>query len=242
MAVKAKDLTGGKATTLAMKVGQAIRELIQSGQFQPGDRLPTEARLADKFGVSRTVVREAIASLRTDGLVNPRRGSGVFVLEPNDTPLLPFQNIELERISSLIEVLELRTAIEAEAVRLAAMRRSPSAEEEIVDHHRAIGRLITEGKSTIEADFALHLAITKAANNPRFVQFLELFGPTAIPRAALVREGEDQTPASYLHQIHEEHRHIVEAISNGDPEMAYKAMREHLLGSQRRYRSLLHRD
>src|SRR5690554_5593541 len=117
---RANTSSGGKTGTLVVQVSGSLREAILAGEYKPGDKLPSEARLTEKHGVSRTVVREAIAALRADGLVEPRRGAGVFVLEALSPPSLPFQNVDHARISSIIEMLELRSAVETEAAALAA--------------------------------------------------------------------------------------------------------------------------
>lgn len=140
-----REGNGRPSGTLVVQVAEALRRAIQGGEYKPGDKLPSEARLTETHGVSRTVVREAIAALRSDGLVEPKRGAGVFVLEPAATPGLPFQNIDHARISSIIELLELRAAVEVEAAGLAATRRSPAQEEAIMDRHRAVGGCIAKG-------------------------------------------------------------------------------------------------
>jgi len=232
------EIVGQAGGTLVVQVASALRNAILSGQYKVGDKLPSEARLTEVHGVSRTVVREAIAALRSDGLVEPRRGAGVFVLEPIAPAGLPFQNVDHDRISSIIELLELRGSVEVEAAALAATRRSPAQEETIIERHRAVGDCIAQGKPTSAADFALHQAIAEATNNPRFVEFMDLMGHNAIPRAALAEPGGEVSEA-YLSQLHQEHGQIVSAISNGAPEAAREAMRAHLQGSQRRYRALL---
>jgi DNA-binding transcriptional regulator YhcF (GntR family) len=102
---------------LVAKVVAELREQVESGALCVGDRLPSEARLTELFSVSRTVIREAIATLRADGLVEPRQGSGVFVLAPADIEARPFQIIDADKISSIIEMLELRVAVRAASVR-----------------------------------------------------------------------------------------------------------------------------
>ena len=221
---------------LVARVSEAIRRQIRGGDYPPGARLPSEAQLTALHGVSRTVVREAIAALRADGLVQPRQGAGVFVLEPEADP--PPLAIDQARISSIIEVLEIRTGIESEAAGLAAQRRSPAQEEAILLAHEAIGRLAEAGAPTGEADYALHLAIADATNNPRFRQFLEFFGRAIVPRAALPG-GEMRQDPDYMAQIDREHAQIVAAISDGEGQAARDAMRLHLRGGQSRYRSLL---
>ena len=215
--------------------------MIEAGQFQIGDRLPSEAQLTRDHSVSRTVVREAIAALRADGLVEPRQGSGVYVIERQPTIPAPFKNINLHRLSSVIELLELRTAVEVEASGLAAQRCSPSQEEKIIHCLRAVTDANTDRKPSGEADFALHLAIAEATNNPRFVEFLQMLGPNSIPRRALDEPAPEPVPQTYIDRINSEHDQIVNAILQRNDLAARDAMRTHLKGSQERYRNLLRR-
>lgn len=219
-------------------VNAGLRTLI-SNDLKPGDRLPSEAALTARFGVSRTVVREAIAALRADGLVEPRQGAGVFILAPQPESSAPFSGVNSARISSIIEMLELRAAVEIEAAGLAAERRSPAQDEAIQERYDEIQARIMEGQPTTEADYGFHAAIADATNNPRFREFLELMGARAIPRASLAVTAKETELLSYLTQIQTEHRNISEAISARNSEGARAAMREHLLGSQTRYRHLL---
>lgn len=242
MSVETKTDTGKGSKTLVSKLGDVLRQAITAGQFPPGSRLPSEAQLTEAHGVSRTVVREAIAALRADRLVEARQGAGVFVLEPPTSakaPMLSLSNIDLARVSSMIELLELRTAVEVEAAGLAALRRSPAQEEVILDRHYAVRACLEASQPTSEADFALHLAIAKATNNPRFREFLTMIGRNLIPRAALRPDDSETDQAAYIKLLDDEHNAIVAAISNGDEEGAREAMRRHLRGSQLRYRALL---
>ncbi len=237
--------TGAKITgapgTLTTRLADDLRKAIASGQYPPGSRLPSEAQLTEAHGVSRTVVREAIAALRADRLVEARQGAGVFVLEadaPGPTPLF-LKSIDHDRVSSMIELLELRTAVEVEAAGLAALRRSPAQEEVIFERHYAVRACLEASLPTSEADFALHLAIAEATNNPRFREFLAMIGKNVIPRAALRNDDPETDQAAYIKLLLQEHQDIVTAISNGDEEGARAAMRRHLRGSQGRYRALL---
>lgn len=238
MSVETARKTPRSAESLVTRVSAALRQAILGGVFRPGEKLPSEARLTEAHGVSRTVIREAIAALRADGLVEARQGAGVFVLEAPRPETQPFQNLDYERLSSVIELLELRTAVEVEAAALAALRRSPQQEETIINRHRAVLACIERGEPTAEADFQLHLAIADATNNPRFREFLAMMGSGVIPRAVLQPET-DADSGTYIAQLHAEHGRIVDAISGGDEEGAREAMRAHLKGSQARYRALL---
>ncbi|MDL2407049.1 FadR/GntR family transcriptional regulator [Rhizobium calliandrae] len=239
MAIQPKSQTETRSQTLVARLSDTLRRAIETGQFPPGSKLPSESQLTEAHGVSRTVVREAIAALRSDRLVEAQQGAGVFVLDQPTSSVLSFGNLDQARVSSVIELLELRTAVEVEAAGLAALRRSPAQEETIFERHHALRDRLNAGVPTSEADFALHVAIAEATNNPRFREFLAMIGPRIIPRAAM-REGElEADQDAYILLIDEEHRQIVVAISNGDEEGAREAMRRHLRGSQERYRALL---
>ncbi|QUS35053.1 FadR/GntR family transcriptional regulator [Falsirhodobacter algicola] len=227
-----------RAGNLVARVGEMLRADIVEGRLKPGDRLPSEAKLTEMHGVSRTVVREAVAALRADRLVEARQGAGVFVLEPPVPEPAPFQNIDYVRLSSMIEMLELRTAVEVEAAGLAALRRSAQQEERIVEAFRAVAEAIEADAPTSAVDYDLHLAIAEATNNPRFTEFLALLGAQVIPRRA-VRANDEPAPRAYLEQLQAEHDRIVTAILAGDEAGARAGMRVHLRGAQDRYRALL---
>lgn len=235
---KAQDGPGGKASdTLVGKLASTLRETILSGDYEVGQRLPSEAQLTRMHGVSRTVVREAVAILRADGLVEPRKGAGVFVIEPGKSNGQPFRDVNYKKISSVLEVLELRAAVEVEAAGLAAQRRSPAQEERLVLCLKEIDACARSGRSTADADFALHVAIADATNNHRFREFLEMMGREIIPRAALRMDKAELQ--SNIERLEREHAQIVDAILDGDGERARDAMRVHLLGGRQRYRLLL---
>jgi Transcriptional regulators len=231
---------GGRARGgLVKHVIDALRNEIASGRFEVGDKLPSQSELTDRFEVSRTVVREAIASLQADGLVEAHQGAGVFVRARSSAAPFAFQAIDQARISSMLETLELRSAVEIEAAGLAALRRSPAQEEAIFRAHHAVATQVANGVRSAEADFAFHKAIAAATNNPRFVEFLDLLGQAAIPRAAMQGDNGEALAPSYLQVIVDEHKRIANAISLGDDSAAREAMRQHLKGSQQRYRRLL---
>ncbi|WP_134681981.1 FadR/GntR family transcriptional regulator [Paracoccus ravus] len=229
------------APTLVVTVRDALRRQIQSGEYKAGDRLPSESRLTRDFGVSRTVVREAIAALRADGIVEPKQGAGVFVLPPNET-LPAFRDVDPDRVSSIIEILELRMALECDAAALAATRHSPLQEEDILDAFQRLNELARQNRPTAEADFAFHLSIARATNNPRFPEMLMLIGSAMIPRLALNRERDVPAAPEYLRMLEQEHGAILAAIQNADPEAARLAMAAHLKNSQTRYRQHLRQE
>jgi GntR family transcriptional regulator, transcriptional repressor for pyruvate dehydrogenase complex len=209
---------------------------ITSGKIPPGARLPTEQALIAATGVSRTVVREAVAALRADGLVVTRQGVGAFVPENARRPL----RIEFDQLSPLrtvLDVMELRTGIEIEAAGLAAERGSAAQIRRIVDCLEAIDGAIKRNEDAIPQDFALHCSIADATGNPQFRRFLEHLGRFIIPRET-IRGGPGIPKRAYSETFQHEHREIVQAIRGGAVAPARAAMRRHLMNSRKRYQRL----
>lgn len=224
--------------SLVTKVSLSLRNAIASGQYGPGDRLPSEIEMTEAHGVSRTVVREAVTALRCDGLVEVRQGAGIFVLK-RGKEVSSAPGVDRARLSSDLEVLEIRTPLEIEAAGLAALRRSPSQEEAIFDCHARLLECIEQNRSIREADLALHIAVATATNNPLFTQFLELHGQAVIPQSRVVSEAAENDQTAYRRLIHKEHEAIVIAISDRNEQDAKLAMQAHLRGSQNRYRDMM---
>jgi GntR family transcriptional repressor for pyruvate dehydrogenase complex len=226
------------SANLAERVIARLGADIRGGRLEPGARLPTEQALTSSLGVSRTVVREAVAALRADGLVVTRRGSGAYVADPAAGPF----RIAASRAATLgdmLDVMELRLAVEIEAAALAAERASRRQVATIRGAWRAIDIALRRGEGAVAEDFAFHRAIAEATGNRQFPRFLEFLGSHVIPRQS-VRLARD-TPAerrTYLERIQHEHGRIVDGISDEDPAEARRAMREHLTRSLARYRLL----
>ncbi len=235
--------TATPRANLTTKVIEALRGEIEGGLHVPGDKLPTESALIQRFGVSRTVVREAIAALRAEGLVESRHGAGVFVLErPDPVGWLTLSAPVVGRISAIIEEVELRAAVEIEAAGLSAMRAAPAQMAKIDEAYQHFAQLVRIGERTTEADFAFHMAIARATNNARFEEFLAQLGRRTIPRETLRSAlGDEAQLPNRDSQLNAEHRDVAEAISKRDVEGARDAMRRHLIGSLERYRVLAQR-
>jgi GntR family transcriptional repressor for pyruvate dehydrogenase complex len=216
---------------------------IRSGRLAPGARLPTEQKLMQAMGVSRTVVREAVAALRAEGLVTTRQGSGAFVSA--DTSRVPFRIDPdgLVSIQHVLDVMELRLAIEVEAAALAAERGTPQTLASVAGALRDMQAAIDRGEGAVGEDFALHRAIAVASGNPRFVELLRYLGGYVIPRQSVrVTVDAPEQQRQYLMRIQKEHARICEAIAARRPADARKAMRVHLTNSLKRYRRLAERQ
>jgi DNA-binding FadR family transcriptional regulator len=231
------------ARNLSGEVVARIAGEIRSGRLEPGARLPTEQELMTAMGVSRTVVREAVAALRAEGLVMTRQGSGAFVAA--DASRVPFR-IDPEGLSSIedvLEVMELRLAIEVEAAALAAERITPERLGPIARALRAFEAAVGRGESAIPEDFAFHRTVAAASGNPRFVELLEFLGRHVIPRQSVrVALSSQDEQRRYLVRIQKEHARIHAAIRDRQSAEARKAMRTHLTRSLTRYRRLAERQ
>ncbi|MFC5499333.1 FadR/GntR family transcriptional regulator [Caenimonas terrae] len=239
MSLPASPPARRRPRSLALDLVDAIGDRIRQARVAPGDKLPTEAEIMQEFGVSRTVVREAISKLQASGLVVTRHGIGTFVLGVGGTEGGAFR-IAPEQVATLrdvIAVLELRAGVETEAAALAAQRRTP---ENLADMRAALDAFaaaIEAGQDAVAADFQFHLGVARATQNPHYVQLLTSLGIMIIPRArldALEAAGEERR--DYLRRVNGEHESIFDAIANQDADGARAAMRTHLANSRERRR------
>lgn len=224
---------------LSERVVAALRSQIVGGQIMPGQKLPTEGQMTETFGVSRTVIREAMASLAADGLVEPRQGAGVFVLEHPGMAFGSFSQ-EISKVSQAINVLEVRMGIEIESAGLSAMRSNAAQQARIQEAFFEFERLLKLGEPTGKADFAFHREIASSTNNPFYVEILDALGDRTIPcDRNSPWYSVEVLSTEYLTGLQREHLRILQAISGGDADAARAAMRAHLAAAQERYRKRL---
>jgi GntR family transcriptional repressor for pyruvate dehydrogenase complex len=222
---------------LSARVITALRSDIESGRIPGGERLPTEHQLTETFQVSRTVIREAVAALAADGLVEARQGAGMFAVKRK---LGAFANVAANKISIAINVLEVRMGIEIESAGLAAQRRNPSQDAAIHEAFYEFDRLLALEQATGKTDFAFHRAVAAATNNPFYVEVLDALGSRTIPCDITSPWGTDSVlTRDYQVGLQVEHARIMDAISAQDVAAARDAMRKHLSNSQDRYRARL---
>jgi GntR family transcriptional repressor for pyruvate dehydrogenase complex len=225
-----------QAGGLVQQISRRIAADIALGKLGPGARLPTEQEMMAAMGVSRTVVREAVAALRAEGLVNTRQGVGAFVVDVPKPSLFSLAPGQDSALADAVDIMELRAAVETEAAGLAAQRATAAQRRTIALAFAAIDAAIKRGEAAVAEDFAFHAAITDATGNRQFRRFLEFLGSFIIPRSS-VRILSADLPA-YLATFQQEHRQILEAIKAKSPQRAQAAMRDHLLNSRERYRAL----
>jgi GntR family transcriptional regulator, transcriptional repressor for pyruvate dehydrogenase complex len=211
--------------------GQLLMRIV-NGDVAEGDRLPSEAEIGKMFGASRPVVRQALMQLQMDGLVYARKGAGTFVRMRPPARLNAF--VEPADVASYLRSFELRTAVESEAARLAALRRTRNHLKAIKDAARALEDAITRKETGHEQDFGFHMAIAEATDNELFVRVLEELADTMHGSMAmglsLTRTGSDLRRS----QVLREHWQIADAIAAQDAEAASLYMRFHLLQTRTR--------
>jgi len=204
---------------LSDQLALILAEQIDSGSLQPGDRLPTEATLANMHGVSRTVVREALHQLKSRGLLRSRQGSGAFVEPPALNQPLAFDSRVLASMTSVVQVVEVRRALEGEIAALAAERATRAQVSALRSALRCIDDSVAAGGDGVAEDLAFHRAIADATGNPQFallLGFLEQY----LRDAMRVTRGNEARRADFAAAVRIEHAAIVAAIAAHDVDAA----------------------
>lgn len=224
-----------KSRSLAMNLVEKLTIDVREGKLRPGEKLPTEAAIMQSFGVSRTVVREAISKLQASALVETRHGIGTFVLPQDVSPAFKVSPNQLGTLREVIALLEFRISIETEAAALAALRREDINLQKMQLAMTEFATAISEGRDAIHADFLFHQEIAQATQNKHFQELMQSLGTEAIPRGRLENAMPvEPTRIAYLRRVHQEHESIFYAISAQDIDSARAAMRTHLSNSRER--------
>lgn len=215
-----------EAPRMSEHVYRQIVSGIVAGEFAEGTPLPAEHDLAQRFGVSRTVVREAVARLRNEGLIMSRRGAGNFVGAQPDRVVLPFA--PLGSISDIERCFEFRAPIEGEAAYAAARCSDPAALARIGAALRELDKAVKERGIGAREDYGFHIAVARASKN----QFFEV--SLASIRSHIWMSMHIARNLSLLHSeerlatVQAEHAAIFAAISEHDPLRARFCMRQHI--------------
>lgn len=213
-----------RSGTRAESIADDLRRDILTGQYAPGERLPTGASLSQRFGASMSVVREAISKLKHDGLIHSIQGAGMFVAAQSEARAFRL-DAPADSMSALRRIFELRLAVEGEAVFLAAQRRTP-------EHLRALRLALAEMDTALNqdtdasaADARFHSLLALSTGNPLFHDlhaFLaaQIAHSIVAARVHSARHGLSQA-------AHEEHLAIFQAVEQQNAEAARRALRRH---------------
>jgi len=218
---------------LSDDVYDRLCELLGTGAHAPGTRLPSEDALAQRFAVSRPVLRQALSRMRADGHIVSRKGSGSFVRVPaSPAPVISFG--PLNNIPDVRSFLEYRCSVEGEMAACAASRRAADEFADILRWESAIQGAAAAGRPAIEEDIGFHGAIARASGNRFFVLTLAALAEQIRFGIRLIRELSDRPVADRFSEVAREHAAISAAIGSGDTDEARIAMTSHLRGGIRR--------
>lgn len=221
------------ARAMSDQVAQQLLKQIEVGSFRTTGKLPTEAALAQEFGVSRTVIREAISRLKNEGVVEPRQGSGVFISQHAAIRPLRIDYAEAVDAKSLPHLLAVRRAIEAEVAAEAARCRTDADMDAIDATLRAIDEAVAQGRDGVAEDLAFHRALADVSGNPYFLKTLDFLNQY-LEAGMKVTRGNEAARDDFSRQVRDEHAAIVAAIRAGDPMAARNAASTHLYNAARR--------
>jgi len=212
---------------LSDRLAARLMAQLHVGELAPGDRLPTEQQLAETHGVSRTVVREAVHQLRSRGLLVSRQGSGVYVAAPVANRPLEFDPQVLGSLAAVVQIVEVRRALEGEIAALAAERATRAQVAAIRRALHAIERAVAAGGDGVDEDLAFHRAIAEASGNPQFgvlLGFLEQY----LREAMRVTRANEARHRSFSEAVRQEHQAIVDAIAARDAPAARRVATHHM--------------
>jgi DNA-binding FadR family transcriptional regulator len=232
------DRSRGRQTRgLTHELVETLASQLRGQTIQPGDKLPSESEIMAVYGVSRSVVREALSQLQAAGLVETHHGVGTFALRGGAEGKFELKRPTIASLADMLEVLELRASLESEAVGLAALRRSDA---QLLEMRRALDDFeshVSIAGDTVSPDFRFHLLIAQSTGNRYFADLMGQLGLAVIPRSRVLPASLEPTPQlQHLQRVNLEHQDIYEAIVRRDPEFARAAMRIHLLNSRERQR------
>jgi GntR family transcriptional regulator, transcriptional repressor for pyruvate dehydrogenase complex len=210
-------------SSLADHVARALTATITSGTLSPGDKLPTGQQLAGQYGVSLTVIREAISSLRAEGLIESRQGSGVFVAQASSRQPFRIPAGAYKKAEAAQRIFELRVGVEVTAAGLAAARRTQKQLRRLKNAHAAMVKAADLGEPAVDQDLTFHRAVAEATGNDLFSSFLGFLGHH-IRDSILTSRGQD----SEVEQVIVEHADILDAIAAGSIDRARAAMQRHM--------------
>ncbi len=209
---------------LSAQIASQLEEQIITQKLKTGDRLPGEIELAEQFGTSRNILREAITTLKERGLVQVRNGSGAYVVQPDAQVLGDVVNrLVALGSASIEEVYELRVALEVQSCGLAAVN---ATDEELVRLDQLIERMEQEyrdGQLWSKHDYNFHKELAVATHNKLFPEFLR-------PLIHIVYDLSDKHPRDLDARLRgiAQHKRIVEALKQHNRDEAEKAMLNHL--------------
>lgn len=212
-----------------------IKKSIERGELKSGDKLPSERELAEALGVSRAAVREAMSVMEAIRLVKVFPGVGIYLEDDPHKELIASMD-EMVRIGNngLIQLLEVRQAIESQAAYLAALRRKEADLQALDEAYERLRLSVDRNDVAAEEDYRFHLAVVEAAYNPMLLESVKFFSEKCLAGLYRSRSESIRIPGKSK-MVLEEHWQIYRAIADKEPHRAQKVMWEHLQNVKSRY-------
>ncbi len=222
-----------RPSSLSDEVFRALESRLQSGEFAPGERLPTEKQLSEAFGVSRAVVREAVARLKADGYVETRQGAGAYVAAQPGGASFRLGRGDGFDADGVRQIFELRLLVEVGAAELAARRRTDEDLRALRTELERMGEALERGADASAADDRFHRAIAAATHNGQVRRFMEFLGHqfSDSRRPTWSADGHQQGRARAAQK---EHERLFAAIAAGDRAGPRRAAESHLRNAAKR--------
>jgi GntR family transcriptional repressor for pyruvate dehydrogenase complex len=215
------------------QIASFLSEQIADGAYPPGGRLPPESRLAVMFGVSRSVVREALSQLKYEGLLESRQGKGVIVVGPSGRKSFRLEALGALNRKDLAQFYEMRAIIEAEAAALAARRRSIRDIQHLRSCLERMARAVERRTDGTEPDLAFHRIIAGMSGNKYLKDLMDYLNGKA---GVVIRTARDHSSrdAKLPAAVQKEHEDIFQALEAGDAARARTGTLRHLKNAARR--------
>ncbi len=222
-----------KPVRFSEQVAEHLRREINEGYFQAGDTMPSEANLCERFGVSRTVVREALASLKYEGLLVAEQGRGMIVMRPEQRVTFRIDPMLDNADDEYAYIYDMRAVLEIEAAAWAAMRRTEEDIKDLRYFHAQLSEAVRTKKDGAEAHRGFNLSLFRAAKNKYLFDYMIFLVGHLNRRMHEDRERIDSRPG-VAEIVEQEHKAILHAIIARDPGAARRATLDHLHQAARR--------
>jgi len=221
-------------TSLTDRIVETLTNEITSGQYKIGEVLPPEQIIADRLGVSRTALREAVSRLKADGLVNSKQGRGLAITAVTRPSVLRMHAADESNLDQILGIVELRRGFEIEAASLAASRRTDADLAAMREALQSMAAAIASDDidAGVEADMRFHRAVAEATRNEHYLEFFRFLSRllaynlrVSRTRSAKAKRGTD---------AQNEHEFLYRAIEQGDPALARQCARNHIENTEAR--------
>jgi GntR family transcriptional regulator, transcriptional repressor for pyruvate dehydrogenase complex len=221
-----------RVPNLSEQVAEILAAELENSSIQPGEALPSEAELSERFEVSRTVIREALARLKYDGILESRQGSKSIVAQPGTPRVFRLERLKVTDLTEIGYLYEFRALLESAAAALAAKRRSQKNLEKLRRHLEEMDQAVRDHQDGTAENVDFHMEIVEASGNPFLKDFMRFFRGKIWDLVQADRDHSDHR--GLPPEVQQEHLTIFEAINAGNSEKAREAILNHLINAARR--------